>query len=272
MRVISSIDFDYLRKLVYNHSAVALEAGKEYLAELHLATLAQQIGFDSISELVEHLKNLPFGSLHVQVIELLLNYETSFFRDTYPFEILKNFVLPEIIKEQKSDKIINIWSAACSTGQEPYSIAMLIKENFSMLDDYKLNIIASDLSSQVLARASEGTYNQFEISRGLPKRLQKKYFYSDGNQWRIKQKIREMIDFRQLNLTECYSNLPKMDIILLRNVLIYFDIPTKKKILSKVKNILKNNGYLFLGSGETTLNLDHAFKRVQFDKGICYRL
>ena len=267
----SSLDFDYLRQLVRSSAAVALDADKEYLAELYLTNVAEQAGFDSIIKLVEHLKRQPFSSLHVEVIESLLNYETSFFRDIYPFEVLKNFVLPEIIKRESSG--INIWCAASSSGQEPYSIAMLLHEHFpTIFNKSKLQLIASDVSSKVLARAREGIYNQIEIRRGLPATLQKEYFHPLDNQWQIDQEIRKAIDFRSFNLLDSWSELPQMDIIFLRNVLIYFDTPTKKIMLFKVRQLLKPNGYLFLGGGETTLNLDDEFERIQFGKGSCYQV
>lgn len=271
LKSMNSLDFDYLRELVRSNSAVTLDADKEYLAELHLTWIAERTGFDSIVKFVEHLKTLPFGSLHVDAIESLLNYETTFFRDIYPFEILKNFVLPEIIKRQ-SPETINIWCAASSNGQEPYSIAMLLKES-TMLDTASLQLIASDISTKVLTRARKGIYNQIEIRRGLPATLQQKYFHpvANASEWQINQEIRNMVDFRQINLLDCWS-LPKMDIIFLRNVLIYFEIPTKKKILAKIRDLLKPDGYLFLGGGETTLNLDDEFERIQFSKGSCYRL
>lgn len=267
----NSLDFDYLRELVRSNSAVTLDADKEYLAELHLINLAREAGFDSIVKFVEHLKTLPFGSLHVDAIESLLNYETTFFRDIYPFEILKNFVFPEIIKRE-SQETVNIWCAASSNGQEPYSIAMLLKEE-GRIDTASLQLIASDISTKVLARARKGIYNQIEIRRGLPARLQQKYFHpvANASEWQIDQEIRNMVDFRQINLLDCWS-LPKMDIIFLRNVLIYFEISTKKKILAKIRDLLKPDGYLFLGGGETTLNLDDEFERIQFSQGSCYRL
>jgi chemotaxis protein methyltransferase CheR len=266
-----SLDFDYLRQLVYLNSAVFIDADKEYLAELHLTNLAEETGFDSIIQFVKHLKTLPFGNLHVQAIESLLNYETTFFRDTYPFEILKELILPKIIKRHQ--EIINIWCAASSSGQEPYSIAMLLKEE-KMLDTVSLQLIASDISDKILARARQGIYNQVEIRRGLPTTLQKKYFHPiiNGSEWQINEDIRNMVDFRKINLLDSWCELPKMDIIFLRNVLIYFETPTKKKILSKIKDLLKPDGYLFLGGGETTINLNDEFERIQFAKGSCYRV
>ena len=268
----SSIDFDYIRKLVREHSAVTLEADKDYLAELHLAPLARLAGVDSIAELVAKLRTQPFNCLHMQAIEALLTHETFFFRDLYPFEVLKNCLLPEFSKQRAVERTLNVWCAACSSGQEPYSIAMMIREHFPMLTKWTLRLIASDFSGDILARARKGHYNQLEVKRGLPETLRDKYFQKQGNEWQIKEDIRQMVEFRQINLIESWPSLPAMDIIFMRNVLIYFDVETKKAILSKVRQLIKPDGYLFLGGGETTLNLDNSFERIQFNKTVCYRL
>jgi chemotaxis protein methyltransferase CheR len=270
--VVSTNDFDYLRRLVYHHSAVVLYADKTYLAELHLQPIAESAGFASIADLVTYLRNQPFSSLHVQTIEALVTNETSFFRDFYPFEALKQFVLPELIKKRAIERSLNIWCAACSNGQEPYSIAMLIREHFPMLANWSIRLIASDFSSKVLARARKGRYNQLEIKRGLPPTLRDQYFQKLDNEWQIQKQIHQMVEFRQMNIVQSWSSLPQIDVIFLRNVLIYFDIATKKALLKKVRQQLRLDGYLFLGSGETTINLDESFERVQFDKAICYRL
>ena len=267
-----SMDFAYLRKLVREHSAVVLDTDKEYLAELHLGSLAESAGFDSIASLVTHLKNEPFGGLHIQVVEALVTNETSFFRDVHPFDALKKVVLPEIIEKRMVERSLNIWCAACSSGQEPYSIAMLIHEEFPTLSSWKLRLIGSDFSIKVLARARKGRYNQLEINRGLSQKLRDKYFQKQGDEWQINEEICQMVEFHQINLIQSWSLLPKMDIIFLRNVLIYFDIETKKTILSKVEQLLKPDGCLFLGGSETTLNLNDSFERVKLENTICHRL
>lgn len=268
----SSFDFNYIRKLVREYSAVALEADKDYLAELHLEPLARQAGVDSIADLVLKLRTQPFNRLHVQVIEALMTYETSFFRDIHPFEVLQNFLLPEFLKQRTVERSLNIWCAACSSGQEPYSIAMLIREHFPMLANWTLRLIASDISGEILARARNGRYSQLEVNRGLPETLREKYFQKQGKEWLLKEDIRRMVEFRSINLIEPWPLLPAMDIIFMRNVLIYFEVETKKAILGKVRRLLKPDGYLFLGGGETTINLDDSFERVQFHKTVCYRL
>lgn len=232
---VSSMDFAYLRKLVRDHSAVALDSDKEYLAELHLASLAETAGFDSIASLVAYLRTEPFDELHGKTIEALVTNETSFFRDIHPFEALKNFVLPQFLKQRtvegrtkfEPQASLNIWCAACSTGQEPYSIAMLIREHFPLLANGSVRLIASDFSHKVLARARQGRYNQLEVKRGLSGTLREKYFIKQGNDWQIKPEIRQMVEFHNINLIQSWPPLPQMDIIFLRNVLIYFEETTK---------------------------------------------
>ncbi|MEA5506305.1 protein-glutamate O-methyltransferase CheR [Halotia wernerae UHCC 0503] len=269
---VSTNDFEYLRQLVRDHSAVVLFGDKTYLAELHLQPIVESVGLTSIAELINYLRTHPFNSLHVQTIEALVTNETSFFRDSHPFEALKQFILPELVKSRAIERSLNIWCAACSNGQEPYSIAILINEHFPMLANWSVQLIASDFSTKVLARAKKGHYNQLEIKRGLPANIRDQYFQKLDRDWQIKDEIRQMVDFRQFNLVQSWSSLPKFDVIFLRNVLIYFDIATKKALLKKVKQQLRPDGYLFLGSGETTINLDESFQRVSFDKGICYQL
>ncbi|MHC5918063.1 MAG: CheR family methyltransferase, partial [Nostoc sp.] len=189
-----------------------------------------------------------------------------------PFEALRQYILPELIKKRAIERSLNIWCAACSNGQEPYSIAMLIREHFPLLTNWSIRLIASDFSTKVLARAEKGHYNQLEISRGLSENLRDKYFQRLDSDWQIKSEIRQMTEFRQINLMESWSSLPEIDVIFLRNVLIYYDIATKKALLRKVKQQLRTDGYLFLGTAETTINLDSSFKQVSFNKGICYQL
>ncbi|BAY32569.1 CheR methyltransferase, SAM binding domain protein [Nostoc carneum NIES-2107] len=269
---VSATDFDFLRDLVYRHSAVVLSADKTYLAELYLQPITTSLGFTQIAELVNYLRNQPFNHIHTQVIEALVTNETSFFRDIYPFETLQKFVLPELIKKRAIARSLNIWCAACSHGQEPYSIAMLMREHFPLLANWSVKLIASDFSQKALTKARQGRYNQLEIQRGLPKNLCDRYFHKVDNEWQILDNLIKMVEFQQINLVKTWPSLPKSDVIFLRNVLIYFDIPTKKALLNKIKQQLSVDGYLFLGNAETTINLDASFERVQFNKGICYRL
>ncbi len=272
MNTISSSDFNYIRDLVRRHSAIALESDKAYLIETRLAPLARLAGFASLQELIASLRTQPpTHPLYRQVVEALATHETSFFRDLHPFDALRTVILPELLVKQRSSNLA-IWCAACSSGQEPYSVAMLVCEYFPTLANRRMRIIATDLSETILARAREGLYSQVEVNRGLPAVLLTKYFDKQGLHWRIKAEIRRMVEFQQNNLAESWPPMPPLDVAFMRNVLIYFDVNTKKAILAKIRNVLKPDGYLFLGSSETTLNLDTAFESISMGKSVCYQL
>lgn len=269
---LSQADFDYVRTLVQRKSAIVLETEKHYLAETRLQALARREGIESLEQLLTRLRANPHGGLPQKVVEAMTTNETSFFRDIQPFEMLKQVVLPELIKRRATERRINIWCAASSTGQEPYSLAMLLRENFPSLDGWSVSIVASDLSTEVLERAKQGRYSQMEVNRGLSAQLLVKYFVRHGMDWQIKDDLRRMVDYRMINLIEAWPPLPPLDIIMIRNVLIYFDVATKKQILAKARKLLRPDGFLFLGGAETTLNLDDAFERVEFQRAGCYRL
>ncbi len=272
MIAISKSDFNYVRDLVRRHSAISLEPDKAYLIETRLAPLARQTGFDSLQALIASLRTNPGTDLRDRVIEAMFTHETSFFRDGHPFEILKSMILPSLLAKRTLGQHLTIWCAACSSGQEPFSVAMLAREHFPDLARGRLRTIATDLSESILARAREGLYTQTEINRGLPPALLARYFDKQGSCWRLKLEIRRMVDFQRSNLAEEWPNLPSPDIIFMRNVLIYFDQETKKSILSKVRKTLKPDGYLILGSSETTLNLDPTFESISIGKTVCYQL
>jgi chemotaxis protein methyltransferase CheR len=271
---ISAAEFEYVRTLIRERAGIALEPGKEYLVESRLDPLARQEGFPTLTHFIASLKSSPSsGGLHHKVVQAMTTNETSFFRDVRPFEVLKTLVLPELIANRSAQRALNFWCAASSTGQEPYSIALLMREAVpTLLPAWNFRFIASDISTEVLARAIQGRYSQLEINRGLPASLLVKYFQQEGNEWQIKSEVRRMVEFRELNLTEPWSILPPMDIVFMRNVLIYFSVETKKAILAKVRQLLKPGGFLFLGSSETTLNLDDGFEPVPADRTACYRL
>ena len=272
MIAISKSDFNYVRDLVRRHSAISLEPDKAYLIETRLAPLVRQTGFDSLQALIASLRTKPGADLRDRVIEAMFTHETSFFRDGHPFEILKSMILPNLLAKRSPSQNLTIWCAACSSGQEPFSVAMLAREHFPDLARGRLRTIATDLSEPILARAREGLYTQTEINRGLPPALLARYFDKQGSCWRLKLEIRRMVDFQRSNLAEEWPNLPSPDIIFMRNVLIYFDQETKKSILSKVRKTLKPDGYLILGSSETTLNLDPTFESISMGKTVCYQL
>jgi chemotaxis protein methyltransferase CheR len=269
---LSQTDFEYIRSLVRQRSALVLESEKAYMVETRLLTLARREGFDSMAEFVARVRAAANSGLQQRVVEALANNETSFFRDLHPFEALRQRILPELMQRRPAIRCLHIWCAACSSGQEPYSIAMLIRDHFPTLQSWKVQILGSDLSSEILRRAREGRYCQLDVNRGLPARLLVKYFEKVGADWEIKDEVRHLVEFRPINLIDAWPILPLQDVILLRNVLIYFDVETKKRILAKVRRVLQPDGYLFLGGAETTLNLDDAFERIQLDRACCYRI
>jgi chemotaxis protein methyltransferase CheR len=268
---LAPIDFEYLRTLVKNHTSIVLDLGKEYLAETRLAPLVNEQGCASLQELVGLLRRDSFSGLHRKVLDAMTNNETWFFRDCNPFTALTNVLLPELIKRRSAKREIAIWSAACSSGQEPYSIAMIIRENFH-LPGWRFPILATDFCSTVLQRATTGLYRQMEVNRGLPAGLLTRYFEQRGLQWQLKREILDMVSFRSLNLAEPWGTaVPPCDIVFLRNVLIYFDVETRKTILGRVRQVLAPDGFLILGCAETTLNLSSEFQRVETGNYVCYK-
>lgn len=269
---INSNDFDFIREMLFKHSAIVLDDSKTYLVDSRLGTVARNEGIGSLEELVEKMRRQPFNGLHWKVIEAMTTNETSFFRDIHPFEALKKVVVPELIARRQTERELRIWCGACSSGQEPYSILMLLRENFPLLAGWNIQLIATDISNEMLQRSREGCYRQMEINRGLPAALVVKYFQRLGVEWQIKEEIRRMVQFSQINLSGAWMALPMMDIVMMRNVLIYFDLETKRTILGKVRRLLKPDGYLFLGGAETTLNLDDSYERVPVGKTVCYKV
>jgi chemotaxis protein methyltransferase CheR len=268
---IGADDFEFVRTLVQLHAGIILEPGKEYLVESRLRLLAEREGLPSIPELIGRLRGGRDEGLNQKVVEAMATNETMFFRDVEPFEVLRKFVLPELIEANRPARRLHIWYAGCSTGQEPYSVSMLIHEHFPELLSWDLQQLAIDISPSALARAREGRYGQVEVNRGLPATYLASYFSKQGNTWQVKDAIRQMVRFEELNLIRPWPALPSMDIVMLRNVMIYFDINAKKQILSGIRRILRPNGFLFLGGAETTMNLDDGYVRQQYERAGCYR-
>ncbi len=269
---LAPVGFQYLRDLVKTHCAIVIDPGKEYLAETRLATLVSEQGCSSLDEFLTVLRRQAFSPLHRRVLDAMTNNETWFFRDATPFTALTGLVIPDLLKRRETERKLSIWSAACSSGQEPYSIAMLIRENFN-LPGWTFSILGTDFCSTILQRALFGKYRQMEVNRGLPVKLLAKYFVQQGLHWQLKPEILSAVTLRPLNLAEPWpSTIGPADVIFLRNVMIYFDVETRKQILARVRRVLRPDGYLFLGSAETTLNLDDSFQRVQAEKFVCYQL
>jgi chemotaxis protein methyltransferase CheR len=265
-------DFDYIRALVRDRSAITLDDGKQYLVESRLAPIIRQMKLESISELVARLQAPLSNGLQQQVVEAMVTTETTFFRDLHPFEALRKSLIPDLLRKRRNERRLNIWCAACSTGQEPYSLALLLRENFPELANWQVKILATDLSRDVLAKAREGLYSQIEVNRGLPAALLVKHFRQHGSSWQLHDDLRRMVDFQELNLARAWPPLPPMDLIFLRNVMIYFAVETKKTILGRITKVLQSDGYLFLGGAETTMNLHESFQRLEQHKSAVYQL
>jgi chemotaxis protein methyltransferase CheR len=263
---------EYVCKTVRDRSAIELDASKSYLIEARLAAVARENGFATITELVQGVRTQRKPELESRLVESLTTNETSFFRDIHPFEAMKKTILPELRTVRAAQRTLNLWSAACSTGQELYSISMHLRENFPDLAAWKLNLLGTDLSDDVLEKARAARFSQIEVNRGLPAPLLLKYFQRDGMHWQLRPELRAMATFKKLNLIESWGPMPTMDVVFLRNVLIYFAPETKKLILQKVRKVMAPHGVLFLGAAETTMNLDSSFERVQIDNAVFYRL
>jgi len=264
-------EFEFLRDLVIAGPGIVLEPDRQHVVEARLAQLALNEGFGSVSQLIEGVRKSPPTQLQRKLLDVITNNETWFFRDTQQFETLKNFVLPEFVTARRSVRKLVIWSAACSTGQEPYSIAMLVRENFPELLSWDFQIIATDYSSRVLQKAQLGKYSRFEVNRGMPATLLTKYFLRDGLDWQLRPEIRTMISFHQINLTQPSANIPRSDIVLLRNVLIYFDRGTRHELLDRIRFSLPEDALLVLGAAENVSDLQIRLKPVQINNTCWYR-
>lgn len=266
-------NFKFIQTFARDTAAIVLEPGKEYLVETRLGPIAKQAGFNTLDDFLNQLRTNRQATLfHEQVIDAMTTNETSFFRDFHPFEALKQQVLPQLIEQRASLKKLTIWSAASSTGQELYTIAMVLKENFPQLKDWNVSILGTDLSSTVIAHARQGVYSQLEVNRGLPAPLLIKYFSKVDAKWAIKDEVKKLIEFRQMNLIKPWPILPMFDIVFIRNVMIYFDVETKKTILKRIRQCLQPQGYLFLGTAETTMNIDPEWQPSSLGKATVYRM
>jgi chemotaxis protein methyltransferase CheR len=267
---LESGDFKFFEDLLRRESGLIITPDKVYLLESRLLPLIQKNGIATLADLVQKLRLVQAPQLAAQIVEAMTTNETSFFRDNTPFQRLREDVLPLMIKRRSQQKSLRIWSAACSSGQEPYSRAMLLREQ-PALAGWKLDILATDLSHQILAQAQEGTYSQFEIQRGLPVQMLVKYFLQKGDKWSLKPEVREMVRFQIANLLTDIPTLGIFDIIFCRNVLIYFDLPTKTRVLGIMKNALKQDGALFLGGAETVIGVTENFRPMPRAQGVYVR-
>jgi len=264
---VNQLDYEFLRKLLRDKSGLDLSADKQYLIESRLLPLARKTGLASISDLVQKLRD---GSsvLIGQVVEAMTTNETFFFRDKLPFDHFREAIIPELLRARTNRKVIRIWCAAGSTGQEPYSLAICLREMSAALTGWRVEITATDLSQEVLEKSKSGLYSQFEVQRGLPIQFLVKYFKQIGELWQINADIRSMVQHRQLNLLHDFAQLGTFDVIFCRNVLIYFDQETKINIFGRLAKSMESDGFLVLGAAETVVGLTDVFKPLAERRGL----
>jgi chemotaxis protein methyltransferase CheR len=261
-------DFGFLSRLLRDRSGLVLTPDKAYLLESRLLPIMRRRNMKSLDEIVNLLRGRSDEALTREVVDAMTTNESSFFRDIKPFEQFRNFVLPQVMKARAQNRAFRIWSAACSSGQEPYSLAMILSEERAKLASWQAEIVATDLSTDILAKAQAGLYSQFEVQRGLPIQLLVKYFRQQGENWVVDPAIRAMVRYRSVNLIEDVAHLGQFDVIFCRNVLIYFDQPTKTRVLERLARVLRPDGYLFLGGAETIIGITDKFQSVVEQRGI----
>jgi chemotaxis protein methyltransferase CheR len=261
-------DYDFLRNCLKQRSGLVLSADKQYLVESRLLPVARKAGLGNLTALVNVLKRGGEETLLTSVVEAMATNESFFFRDKVPFDYFRNIIMPTLLASRGRARTIRIWCAAASTGQEPYSLAMCLKQMQRELLGWRIEIFATDLSGEVLDKARAGLYSQFEVQRGLPIQLLIKHFTQVGELWQIDPEIRAMVKYRQLNLLSDFSNLGTFDLVFCRNVLIYFDQKTKIDVLERLAQIIAWDGFLVLGAAETVVGLTESFKVVGEKHGL----
>jgi chemotaxis protein methyltransferase CheR len=261
------LDYEYLQKILKDRSGLILSADKKYLLESRLMPLARKAGIAGISEIVQKMK-AGGEAMIADVVEAMTTNETFFFRDKTPFDHFQNTVIPDLIKARSAKRSLRIWCAAGSTGQEPYSLAMIMKDFGAALSGWRIEIIATDLSPEVLEKSRTGIYTQFEVQRGLPIQLLVKHFTQVGTSWQLNADVRSLVQFRQFNLLQDFAHLGKFDVIFCRNVLIYFDQATKTDIFGRLAKVSEADGYLFLGAAETVIGLTDRYKVCPNRRGV----
>jgi len=265
---LASPDFAFVTQLVRQRCAIDLQPGKEYLVESRLAPVARSLGERDVAAVVTRLRRGDQAVTDL-VVDALTTNETSWFRDAYPFQAVAHHVLPELAR--RGARSVTIWSAACSSGQEAYSLAMLLLEWLADNAGVRAQIIGTDISPSMVARARAGRYTQLEVNRGLPARYLVEHFDQVGREWVLKPQVRALARFERANLARPPVGMPMCDVVFLRNVLIYFDVESKRTVLGHVRRVLRAGGYLLLGGAESTLNLDGAFQRLELGRAVVFR-
>lgn len=255
-------DFDFVRALVLKRTGIVLDDRQAYLADSRLVPVADKLVLPDLEALVGRCRDNPDGPESLALVEAMTTNETSFFRDIHPFDALRLHLIPALIRSRQADKKLNIWCAASSTGQEPYSVAMVLHDHFPQLASWKVQIIATDVSSAMIARGRDGLFNQIEIGRGLPAPLMLKHFDRQGTHWRAKDHLRRAIVWRQMNLVTPWTGLPAFDVIFIRNVLIYFTIETRRLILERIAGQMRDDCHVFLGASENVIGVTNKLSSV----------
>lgn len=268
---LSTTDVDFLRGVVAEKSGNVITQRQVYMLEKQLQPLAETEGLGGVEQLVSELRRSSNNKLKTMIAEAVTVNETSFFRDNHPFESLKTDVLPKVIEQNKDQKQIRIWCGASSSGQEPYSIAMVIRENFPELINWNVKILATDLSEEMLEKTKKGQYTQIEVNRGMPIKKLVRFFDKRGTNWVAKPELSGLLECRRLNLTTPWPYIGQFDIIFIRNVLIYFDPDVKKDILQRAIKLLRPDGYLFIGTSEMVIGMGLPIEREKINETVCYR-
>ncbi|MBL6959071.1 MAG: protein-glutamate O-methyltransferase [Rhodospirillales bacterium] len=261
-------DFQFISKLIKERSGLVLTEDKSYLLESRLMPVARKRGLKGLEELISTLRTHKEEAFIVEVTEAMTTNESFFFRDNKPFDLFRDQVMPEMLKNRATQKSLRVWCAAASSGQEPYSLAIILKEMAAQMAGWKAEIIGTDISKDILKKAQDGLYSQFEVQRGMPIQMLMKYFEKQDELWAIKPEIKELVQYRFYNLLDSLLPLGKFDVVFCRNVLIYFDQETKGKVLDQISTLLPPDGVLFLGGAETVLGISDKFKPLQGQRGI----
>lgn len=264
-------DFDIYRDLLKEKSGLVVTQDKIYLLESRLGPVAKKWGYASLEAMTMALQSAPKPELVTDVVEAMTTNETSFFRDTRPFDQFKATILPKMMEKRAAAKKLRIWCAASSSGQEPYSLVMILEELKTKMPGWKVDILATDISNDILAQARQGIYTQFEVQRGLPIQMLMGHFTQDGDKWKLSDAVKKQVTFQKFNLLDNMAGLGKFDIIFCRNVLIYFDEPTKRGVLERMAKQIEPDGFLLLGGAETVLGITDEFRLMPDQRGLYVR-
>lgn len=260
----------FIRQFLYKNVGIVMESEKDYIIEQRLSNVAKESGFHKIKDFL-HSASKETEKYSQILIDELTTTETFFFRDKHYFDLIQNYLIPETIKRNMNEKKIQIWSAVCASGQEPYSIKIILQEYFNELKDWKFKIYCSDINTRMLNKAEKGEYSEMEINRGLPSKYKSIYFHKYHDKYVLDRNIVKDFHFKRINLMDENYNIPIMDIILLRNVLIYFDEKTRNETVRKAASKLKSGGYLLLGSTEHLKNFESDFRQIRINNTTAYQ-